>query len=146
MNVRVRWEIDLSGIYIKEKATSGKIPTHVSAESSTVGSISHRRMWETGSRKNLMKACLVCRSVRSVSWTIKKTSTQAEVIYDEHILAKVTSKSSFLLEEPERRISRGNCRGIGPRRLFSMYILGLRPKPRTRGCPRRSKHCQGSSC
>ena len=33
---------------------------------------------------------------------------------DEHGLAKVTSKSSFLPEEPEKRILRGYCRGIGP--------------------------------
>ena len=93
-----------------------------------------------------MKACLVCRSVRSVSWAVKKASMQAKVIYDEHGLAKVTSKSSFLPEELERRILRGYCRGIGPRSSFSMYILGLKPKPRRGGRPRRSKHCQESSC
>ena len=47
---------------------------------------------------------------------------------DGHGLAKVTSKSSFLPDEPERRISKGYCRGIGPRSSLSMYILGLRPK------------------
>ena len=31
---------------------------------------------------------------------------------DEHRLTRVTSKSSFLAEDPERRISRGYCRGI----------------------------------
>ena len=34
MNARVRREIDLSGIYIKYKVTSGKIPTRIPAESS----------------------------------------------------------------------------------------------------------------
>ena len=91
-----------------------------------------------------MNACLVCRSVRIVSWAVKEASTQAEMMYDEHRLAKVTLKSSFLPKEPERRISRGYCRDIGPRSSLSMYILGLRPKPRTMGCLRRSKHCQGS--
>ena len=38
------------------------------------------------------------------------------------------------------------CRGIGPRSSLSMYILGLKPKPGTRGRPKRSKHCQRSSC
>ena len=42
---------------------------------------------------------------------------------DRHGLAKVTSKSSFLAEEPERRISRGYCRGIGPR---AHYLLDIR--------------------
>ena len=102
----------MSCIYIKEKATSGKIPAHVPAESSTVGFASCRRTWGTGSRKNLMKACLVCRSVRSVSWAVKKASTQAEDMRDGHGLAKMTSKSSFLPEELERRISRGYCIGL----------------------------------
>jgi len=51
-------------------------------------------------------------------------------MYDEHGLAKMTSKSSFLPEELERRILRGYCRGTGPRSSFSMYILSLRPKLR----------------
>jgi len=146
MNAKVRWAIDLSGIYIKEKATSGKIHAHVPTKSTTIGFASRCRTWGTESCKNLMKACLVCQSVRSVSWAVKKESTQAEVMYDEHGLAGVTSKSSFLPEEPERRILRGYCRGIGPKSSFSMYILGLRPKPRTRYRPRRSKYCQVSSC
>ena len=146
MNAKVRWAIDLSGIYIKEKATSGKIPAHVPTKSTTIGFASRCRTWGTESYKNLMKACLVCRSVRSVSWAVKKESTQAEVMYDEHGLAGVTSKSSFLPEEPERRILRGYCWGIGPRSLLSMFILGLRPKPRIRGRSRKGKHCQGSLC
>jgi len=110
--------IDLNGIYIKEKATSGKILAHVPAESSTVGSASRRRMWGTRKRKNLMKACLVCWSIRSMSWVVKKASTQAEVMYDEHRIAKVTSKSSFLLEKPKRRISRTIVGVLGQRSHF----------------------------
>ena len=60
---------------------------------------------------------------------------------DDHELAKVTSKSSFLPDEPERRISRGYCRAIGPKSSLSMYILGLRLKPRISGCLKRGKHC-----
>ena len=146
MNAKVRWVIDLSGIYSKEKVTSEKIPAQVPAKSLVVGSASRRRTWGTRSSKNLMRACLICRSVRSVSWAVKKASTQAEVMYNEHGLAKVTSKSSFLLEEPERRILKGYCRGIGPRSSLSMCTLGLRPKPKMRGRPKRSKHCLGSQC
>ena len=51
----------------------------------------------------------------------------------------MTSKSSFIPEELERRISRGYCRGIGPRSSLSIYILGMWPKLRTSGCPRRRK-------
>ena len=142
MTVRVRWEIDWSGIYIKEKATRGKIPAHVPVESSTVGSASRSRTWGTKSRKNLMKACLVCRSVKSVSWAVKKESTQAEEMCDGHGLAKVTLKSSFLPDEPERRI----LRGIGPRSSLSMFILGLRPKSRIRSRSRRGKRCKGIPC
>jgi len=34
------------------------------------------------------------------------------------------------------------CRGIGPRSPLFMYVLGLRPKPRTRDLPRRVKRYQ----
>ena len=64
----------------------------------------------------------------SVSWAVKKASIQAEVMYDEHELTELTSRSSFLPEELERRISRGYCRDIGPRGSLSMYTLGLGPK------------------
>ena len=40
----------------------------------------------------------------------------------------------------------GLLQGYWARSSLSMYILGLRPKPRTRGRPRRSKHYQGSLC
>ena len=36
----------------------------------------------------------------------------------------MTSKSSFLLDKPERRISRGYCRGIGPKGSLPIYIFG----------------------
>ena len=111
--------IDLNGIYIKEKATSEKIPAHVPVESSTVGSASHRKMWGTGSCENLMKVCLVCRSIRSMSWVVKKASTQAEVMYDVHRIAKVTSKSSFLPKKPEKKKSQRTIVGVlGPGAYF----------------------------
>ena len=126
--------IDLSGIYIKEKATIGKIPAHVPVESSTIGSTSQRRTWGIGSCKNLMKVCLVCRSVRSVSWAVKKAFTQAKVMYDEHGLAKVTLKSSFLPKESERRILRGYCRSIGPKSSLFIYIyIGLEAQAEDNG-------------
>ena len=55
----------------------------------------------------------------------------------EHKATVVTSKSFFLPKELERRILRGYCRAIGPKNSLSMYIMGLRPKPRTRGSLRR---------
>ena len=62
-----------------------------------------------------MKVHLECQSIRSVPWAVKKTSSQAKVGCKEHKAIAVTSKSSFLPEESERRISRGYYRGIGPR-------------------------------
>ena len=38
-----------------------------------------------------MKACLVYRSIRSVSWAVKKASAQLKVMYDEHGVTIVTS-------------------------------------------------------
>lgn len=63
-------------------------------------------------------------------------------MYDELGLTKVTSKSSFLYGEPERRISKGYDKGIGPRSSLSVYILGLGPNLRTKGCPKIRKHYQ----
>ena len=63
-----------------------------------------------------------------MSWAVKEASTQAEMMYDEHGLAKATLKSSFLPKEPERRISRGYCRDIGPGSSLSMNILGPQAK------------------
>ena len=59
-----------------------------------------------------------------MSWADKKASLQSEVIYDEHRVSIVTSKSSFLLEELERRISRGYCRADRPK---STYLCIYRP-------------------
>ena len=67
MSAKVRRMIDLGSIYIKEIVTSRKILARDLAKSSAVGSASHRRTWETGSRKNLVKACLECRSILSMS-------------------------------------------------------------------------------
>ena len=47
-------------------------------------------------------------------WAIKKVFTQRNVTCDEHGPAGVISKSSFRVEETEKRILRGYCRGIGP--------------------------------
>ena len=50
------------------------------------------------------------------------------------------------LFEELKKTYKNDCRGIGPRSLLSMYILGLRPKSRTRSRLRRSKRCQGIPC
>ena len=115
MNAKMRWVIDLRSIYIKEGVRSGKIPARYPTKLLVVGFLSCRRTWRTRSRKNLMKVHLECQSIRSVPWAVKKTSSQAKVGCKEHKAIAVTSKSSFLPEESERRISRGYCRGIGPR-------------------------------
>ena len=52
-------------------------------------------------------------------WAVEKASSQSEVVYDEHRATIVTSKSSFLLEEPERRISKGFYRSD---RLRNAYL------------------------
>ena len=62
-----------------------------------------------------------------MSWVVKKAFAQAKVMCDRHGLAKVTSKSSFLADEPERRI-RGAIVGIlGPEvhYLFIYWACGL---------------------
>ena len=70
-----------------------------------------------------------------MSWTVEKTSTQAEAMCGEHGLARVTSKSFFLAEDPKRRISRGYCRGLRERsRKFYWYGYALQ-KHKTRGSP-----------
>ena len=45
-------------------------------------------------------------------WAVKKVPTQSKVMCNGHGVIIVTSKSSFLLEELERRISRGYCNGL----------------------------------
>ena len=133
MNAKMRGEIHLKGIYIKEEARSGKIPARYPIKISAVRFASRRRTWGTGSRKNLMKAHLKYQSAKSVPWAVKKTSSLAEVGCREHMATAVMSRSSFLPEEPERRILRGYCRGIGPRNPLFRYIMDLRPKPGTKG-------------
>ena len=108
-----------------------KIPAPIPTGFLAVRSTSQRRTWETRSNHNLMRAHSKLRSIRSVSWAVKKVSTQAKVMCDEHGLARVMSRSSFLPEELERRISRGYCRGIGPKSSLSTYILDLGPNMRT---------------
>ena len=78
-----------------------------------------------------MKACLECQSTRSVPWAVKKASSLAEGGCRECRATIVTSKSSFLPKEPKRRISKGYCRGMRPKSSLFMYIMGLRPRPRT---------------
>ena len=63
---------DRFGQYLYQKESykrenSARVP----AKFLTIGFASRRRMWETWSRKNLMKAHLGCRSVWSVLWAVK---------------------------------------------------------------------------
>ena len=111
----------LSNICIRERETSGKIPAQVLIKSPAVGSASHHRMWRTWSYKNLMKAHLGCRSVKSVRWAIKKVLAQTKMMYDESKVIVVISRSSFLPEEQERRISKGYCRYDRPSSI-NLYI------------------------
>ena len=109
----------------RERETSGKIPTKVPMESSVVGSALHCRTWGTWSHINLMKACLGCQSVRSMYWAVKKVPVQVEMMYDNSGAIVVTSKSSFLLKEPKRRILRGYCRGDRPNSMYlGIYWVG----------------------
>ena len=80
-----------------------------------------------------MKVRLECHNIRNVPWAVKKASLLAEERAKEHRATTVTSKSSFLPEDPERRISRGYCRGLGPRGPSFGYMMGLKPKLRTKG-------------
>ena len=77
-----------------------------------------------------------------MSRAVKKAFVQAKVMCDGHRLARVISKSFFLAEEPERRISRGYCRDIRPRSSLSIFVLSLWPNSKTRGCPRKRHLCQ----
>ena len=88
-------------------------------KSSVVESAMCHKIWGTWSRKNLMKARLGCQSVKSVRWVVKKAPIQTEVMYDKCGAIVVISKYSILPEEPERRISRGYCKGGRP---SGMYI------------------------
>ena len=120
MNAEVRGEVDLKGIYIKEEVRSEKIPARYPTKTSAVRFTSRRRTWGTRSRKNLIRARLECQSVRSVGCKEHRATTMA-------------SKSSFLLEDLERRILRGYYRGIRPQSPLFMYKMDLRPKPKTKG-------------
>ena len=144
VNANVRRLIDLGSIYIEGIPISGKIPALFLVKPSTVGFASWHRTWGTRSCKNLMKACHTCRSIKSMSQVVKKETTQEEVMYNEHKLIGLTSKSSFLPEELEKRISRGYYRGIGLKSLLSMFILGLKPKSRIRSHPRRVNIFRGA--
>ena len=73
--LKVKRRFDLSGIYTKERAESGKIPTQFLAKPPIVGFASRRRTWGTENRKNLMRTRLECRSARSVSWVVKEASS-----------------------------------------------------------------------
>ena len=77
---------------------------------------------------------------------VKKAYSIAEVGCREQRVTTVTLKSSFLPEEPEIKISRGYCKGIGPRRPSFMCVLGPKPKPRTKDHPRRGEHHQRDPC
>ena len=111
-------------IFVSEKETSGRIPTQAPIKSPAIGFISHRRMGGTWSRRNLMNARLGCQSIKSVRWVVKKVLMQTEMMYDKSRVIVVISKSSFLPEEQERRISKGYCRYDRP---SSMDKIGLCP-------------------
>ena len=108
----------LDNICIKKRVPSGKSPARVPIKSSAIGSTSHRGTWGTWSRKNLMKARLGCRSVRSVRWAVKKAPTQTEVMYDKYRVVVVISKSSFSPKEQKMRISRDYCRDDRPSSIY----------------------------
>ena len=143
MCVKAKWMLkvkrwfDLSGIYTEERVKSGKIPARFPAKPSTIGFASRHRTWGTKSCKNLMRTCLERCNARGMSWAVKKASLQVEEGSNGHRANEETSKSSFLPEEPERRISRGYCRALGPWGSLSARILGLWPKPRTKTSPKR---------
>ena len=136
----------MRGIYVKEEVRSRKIPTQYPTKISVVRFASRCITWGTRSRKNLLKVHLERLKAKNVPWAVKKTSSLVEVGCRGHRATTMTSISSFLLEEPKRRISRGYYRGIELRSPLFIYVLGLRPKPRTRDRSRRDKRYQGSSC
>ena len=140
MNVKSKRGFDLSGIYTKEKAESGKIHTRFLARPSTIGFTSHRRTWGIKIRKNLMRTCLEYYNARSVSWAIRKASLQAEEGRDGHRASVEASKPFFVLEEPKRRLLRGYCRAFRPWGSLFACILGLRPKLR-RGSLHQKRLC-----
>ena len=107
MSAKVRRMIDSRSIYIKKIVTSEKIPTRVLAKSSAVRSVSRCRTWGTWSCKNLMNARLICRSVRSGPWAVKKAFAQSGVMYDEQNGCGDIKILIFSLEAKE-----GNFKGL----------------------------------
>ena len=87
----------------------------------SVGSALHRRMWGTWSHRNLMKVRLRYRIVRNVCWAVKKVLTWVEMMHDKSEVVEMTSKSSFLPEEPEKRNLKDYCRGDRPSSIY-LYI------------------------
>ena len=65
-----------------------------------------------------MKVRLGCRNVRSVRYAVKKVPAQTKMMYDKNGVIVVISKSSFLLEEQERRILKGYCRYNRPSSIY----------------------------
>ena len=110
--------IDSSRIYIKNTVTNGKIPARVLTKSLVVGSALRCRTWGTWGHKNLMKTRLRCRSIKSVRWATKKASMQTQVMYGKNRVVVTILKSSFLLEEQNRGISRGYCKDVRPNRIY----------------------------
>ena len=110
--LKVKRRFDLSDIYTKKRAESGKVPAKFLAKPSTVGFTSRRRTWGTESRKNLIRTCFEHCSARSVSWVVKKASLQSEEERNGHGANVEKSKSSFLPEKSGRRILRGYCKAL----------------------------------
>ena len=71
-----------------------------------------------------MKACLGYRSVRSVSWAVEKMLKQIGMRCNKIRTIVVTSKSFFLPEEPESRISRSYCRNVKPSNIYVYVYIG----------------------
>ena len=69
-----------------------------------------------------MKVRLVCRSVKSVSWVVKKAFSQSRVGYGGHRVSIVASKSSFYPEEPKRKSRKAIVGVIGPGAHIYVYI------------------------
>ena len=73
--LKVKRQFDLSDIYTKKRAESGKVLAKVLAKPSTVGFASRHRTWGTKSHKKLMRTCLECCNARIMSWAVKKASS-----------------------------------------------------------------------
>ena len=71
-----------------------------------------------------MKACLGCRSVKSMRWIVKMVPAQTEMMYDKSGVIVVILKSSFLPKKQERRILRGYCRYDRPSSTYLYIYVG----------------------